>query len=41
MKCFYCDDADGNSNSPHQKGSDDTDDKEKTVMGIFLDPTVV
>ena len=41
MECFYCDDEDGKSNSPHQRRIDDKDDKEKKVMGIWLDPTVV
>ena len=41
MECFYCDDEDGKSNSPHQRRIDDTDGKEKKVKGIFLDPTVV
>ena len=41
MECFYCDDEDGKSNSSHQKRIDDTDDKEKKVMRIFPDPTIV
>ena len=41
MECFYCDNEDGKSNSSHQKRIDDTDGKEKRVMGIFLDLTIV